>query len=134
MHIGKKMSNNFLVGICGGSASGKTRFSQELKRNFNEEVTLVAQDNYYLDSSHLNKEERTRKNYDQPQAIDLKKLHIDLEKLKKNQLVDLPTYCFNTHCRLKKTKKLFPTRIIIVEGLFLLEDEAIRNILDLKLF
>tara|TARA_S200000501_G_C20872246_1_gene764882 strand:+ start:11742 stop:12371 length:630 start_codon:yes stop_codon:yes gene_type:complete len=128
------MINNFLIGVCGGSASGKTRFSLELKRNLNEEVTLVSQDNYYFDSSHLNKEEIARKNFDQPQAIDLNRLHIDLEKLKKNQTINLPIYCFNSHCRLKKTKKLFPARIIIVEGLFLFENEVIRNILDLKIF
>lgn len=127
-------SHSVLVGISGGSASGKSRLSRELCNAFVDDSTLITQDDYYFDSSALNEKEQAEKNYDHPDAIDLGRLQENLQDLKSGNVIDAPIYCFETHARLAASKVIPPTRVIVVEGLFVLEQPGIRDLLDVKVF
>ena len=123
-----------LIGVSGGSASGKSRLSRELCNIFGVDSTLITQDDYYFDSSALTEKEKAEKNYDHPDAIDLDRLQENLRDLQSGSVIDAPIYCFETHARLSHSKVVSPTRIIIVEGLFVLGHPEIRNLLDIKVF
>lgn len=123
-----------LIGISGGSASGKSRLSCELCDAFAANSALITQDDYYFDNSALTEQERAEKNYDHPDAIDLGRLQENLQNLKSGNVVDAPIYCFETHARLTGSKVISPARVIVVEGLFVLGRREIRDLLDIKVF
>ena len=128
------MSDCLFVGICGGSASGKSRLSHTLSKSYSSRSTIISQDDYYHDSSHLSEHERGIKNYDHPDAIDLDRLYENLKGLKSGLAVEAPRYCFESHGRLPTNKTLTPKDIIIVEGLFVFERPDLRQLFDLKIF
>jgi uridine kinase len=128
------VSDCFFVGVCGGSASGKTSLSQKLYESYKGRATTITQDDYYHDSGHLSAHERAIKNYDHPSAIDLDLLCTGLQRLKSGCSVEVPTYCFDSHGRLPSGKTVVPNEIIIVEGLFVFERPELRDLLDLKIF
>lgn len=127
-------NNILVVGVCGGSASGKSRLAREISKELVGEVQIIPLDNYYKDSSHLTDHEKTSKNYDHPDAVDLKELYMHLCSLKSGDNVQIPSYCFETHSRLPSYSLMKPSQIIIVEGLFVFETPSLRNIYDLKVF
>lgn len=128
------MNDCLVVGICGGSASGKSRLSHTLSKTYCGRSTIINQDDYYHDSSHLSEDERRVKNYDHPDAIDLDRLYENLKGLKAGLTVEAPQYCFESHGRLPASKTLTPKNIIIVEGLFVFEQPELRRLFDLKIF
>ena len=128
------MSGCFFIGICGGSASGKTLLSRKLYESYQGRATTITQDDYYHDSSHLSVHERAIKNYDHPSAIDLDLLFTGLQRLNSGYSVEVPTYCFESHGRLPSSKTVSPNEIIIIEGLFVFEHPGLRDLLDLKVF
>lgn len=131
---GGAMGDCIFVGVCGGSASGKSRLARQLFESYSGRATIISQDDYYHDSRHLSEYERSIKNYDHPDAIDLDMLYENLAGLKSGLSVEAPRYCFESHGRLPVSKKLSPTDIIIVEGLFVFERPELRGLLDLKVF
>jgi uridine kinase len=130
------MSKRIIIGVAGGSASGKTSLAKRLKREFEEtnSVVIIRQDDYYKDQAEMTMEERLKVNYDHPFAFDNDLLAKHLGALRNGQTVDMPTYDFIEYTRSSVIEKLEPHDVIVVEGLFVLEDEAIRKHLDIKLF
>jgi len=125
-----------IIGIAGGSASGKTTVSENIAKIINrpEILTIIRHDDYYKDQSHLTLEERLKTNYDHPQALDNQMLIKDLIKLKNNESIQKPVYDFVHHTRAKEIETIAPTSIIILEGILTLAEPELRALLDIKVF
>lgn len=124
----------YIILIAGGSASGKTTLANRLKEILSPFAIIISLDNYYKDLSHIPFRQREQHNFDHPQSLDYKLLVGHLKLLKNNYPVQIPQYNFATHTRKKKTLKIQPHPIIIVEGLHTLFYTSLRNIADLKVF
>ncbi|HJH10784.1 MAG TPA: uridine kinase, partial [Metalysinibacillus jejuensis] len=124
-----------VIGIAGGSCSGKTTVTQTIKQTFhNQSVVVIEQDYYYKDQSHLTFEERLTTNYDHPSAFDNDLLIAHLETLLKREPINKPVYDYVKHTRAENVEHIAPADVIIVEGMLILDDERLRNIMDMKIF
>ncbi|TVY10016.1 uridine kinase [Paenibacillus cremeus] len=125
-----------IIGIAGGTGSGKTTVARSvIDRLGSGKVTFISQDNYYKDHSHLSITERETINYDHPLAFDNELLLMNLKQLKQKQIVQAPVYEFAVHARsTERSIELKPNKIVIIEGLHVLSDEHLRDILDIKVF
>lgn len=125
-----------IIGIAGGSASGKTSIARRLKEQFDQtnSVVIIRLDDYYKDQTHLAMEERIKTNYDHPFAFDIDLLMEQMQQLMNCQAIEKPIYDFVSHTRAATTEIIDPCDVIVLEGLFVLEDERIRSILDIKVF
>ena len=124
-----------IIGIAGGSGSGKTTVVKKIINNLPEEsVSLIPQDAYYFDNGHLTTDEKRKINFDHPNSIEFDLLISDIEKLKKGKAIDQPIYSYVTCARSKETITVNPRPIIIVEGILILTNEKLRDLLDIKLF
>eukprot|EP00924_Labyrinthula_sp_SR-Ha-C_P015161 snap_masked-scaffold_9-processed-gene-10.27-mRNA-1 protein AED:0.28 eAED:0.28 QI:0/-1/0/1/-1/1/1/0/214 len=124
-----------VIGISGGSGSGKTFISKALLSRIGpENVSYFSHDYYYKDRSHLTPEEREKINFDHPDALDTDLLVKHLATLKSGKTVEIPEYDFTNHCRKKETKTVFPKSVVMVEGILLLTDEKLRDLLDIMVF
>lgn len=129
------LSKPVLIGICGGTGSGKSTVARSIYESFHEEnVTVIEQDAYYKDQSHLEMVERAKTNYDHPFAFDTNLLIKDLKSLLSGNSVNRPIYDFSIHNRSKDFIKIFPRDVIILEGIMILEDERLRELMDIKIF
>lgn len=130
------MTKPIIIGIAGGSASGKTSVSQRIKDEFSDEksVLILRQDDYYKDQSDMPMEARLKTNYDHPFAFDNDLLIEQIHALMNGQIIEKPTYDFVAHTRSSITEKCWPADVIVLEGLFVLEDEKLRDLLDIKIF
>lgn len=129
------MQHPILVGVAGGSGSGKTTVARALAASFRaEQVQIVLMDSYYRDRAGVPFEERTRINYDHPDAFDEPLLVEQIQTLKAGRGVDQPVYDFTRHERAAARVRVEPSRVIIVEGILVLAVESLRHLLDLKLF
>lgn len=130
------MRKPIIIGIAGGSASGKTSIARHLKEAFEDyqSVVIIRMDDYYKDQSHLPMEQRLKTNYDHPFAFDTALLIEHLRLLSERQSIEKPTYDFVNHTRSAVSETIHPCDVIVLEGLFVLEDEAIRTWLDMKIF
>ncbi len=129
------MDNNILViGIAGGTGSGKTTLMKNLIAEFADNVTVLSHDNYYKRHDDLTYEERCQLNYDEPAALetDLMAFHLDL--LRQGQAIDCPVYDFTVHNRSDETVRIVPKKVIIVEGILIFENEALRDLMDIRIF
>ena len=129
------MENQFLViGIAGGTGSGKTTLMKNIIGRFGDVVTVLSHDNYYRRHDELTYEERCKINYDEPAALetDLMAYHLDL--LRKGESIECPVYDFSQHNRSDETITVKPERVIIVEGILIFENEPLRNLMDIKIF
>lgn len=124
-----------IVGITGGTASGKTTIVSELQNSFKEsEICIISQDSYYKPTDTLSLEEKLTLNFDHPDAIDFDLLATQLCDLKNQNAIDQPVYSFVDHNRTKEKKKIEPKKIIIVEGILIFNDKRLLNLFDLKIF
>lgn len=125
-----------IIGIAGGTGSGKTTVARSvIDRLGTEKVTFISQDNYYKDHSHLSFSERESINYDHPFAFDNELLIEHLKMLRENKTTFAPVYDFTVHARsATETVELKPNKIVIIEGLHVLSDENLREMLDIKVF
>jgi len=124
-----------LIGIAGGTGSGKTTVAQRIQEYFRgAQIVVLPQDAYYKDQSHLPMEERVKVNYDHPDAFDTELLIHHLQALKQGEAIEMPVYDFKTHTRSPKTIRINPGDVIILEGILVLHDPRIRNLLDIKIF
>ena len=123
-----------IIGIAGGSGSGKSTFTNRLKNFFGENITVIYHDNYYRANDKLSMEERRKINYDHPQALETDLLVKHLEKLKAGKSIKCPVYDFTQHNRSDKTITIHPSRVIVVEGILIFQDERLRNAFDIKIF
>jgi len=130
------MKKPLIIGIAGGTASGKTSISRHIKELYANEksVLIIRQDDYYKDQSNKPMKERVKTNYDHPNAFDNDLLLKQIDELINGNVIEKPTYDFVNHTRSDVTETCYPCDVLILEGLFVLEDENIRNILDMKVF
>jgi uridine kinase len=129
------MNKGLLIGIAGGTGSGKSTVSKEiLKTIHRKNVVIIEQDSYYKNQSHLSFEERVNTNYDHPFAFDNDLLLRHLKDLLSNKPIEKPIYDFEQHTRKKETITVYPKEIIILEGILILNNEEIRNLCDIKVF
>lgn len=130
------MKKTTIIGIAGGSASGKSSISQQLQAKFEDfnSVTIIRQDDYYKDQSHLTMDQRVLTNYDHPFAFDNDLFLEHLNRLVNGETIEKPIYDFVNHTRSDVTETIRPSDVIVIEGLFILEDERIRNICDMRIF
>ena len=124
----------YIVGVAGGSASGKTEIVKTLKKHFEDKIEIIEHDNYYFAHDDLTMEERASLNYDHPQAFETDLLIEHVKKIINNEEIDIPTYDFTIHTRSSETLKKVPKPIVIVEGILVLENEELRNLMDMKVF
>ena len=125
---------SILIGIAGGTGSGKSTFTNRLKKVFGDEIAVIYHDNYYRRLDHLSFEERKKVNYDHPDAYETDLLLSDLEKLKSGLPIDCPVYDFTQHNRSSSYLHVEPAKIIILEGILVLHDERLRSMMDIKIF
>ncbi len=124
-----------IIGLGGGTGSGKTTVVQQIVSDFPEgQVAVISQDSYYKDLSHLSREDRTKVNFDHPNAIDFPLLCEHLRELKEGRSILEPIYSFIEHNRTKETRLISPTQVLVVEGILILTDPTIRDLFDIKIF
>ena len=129
------MDKPVIIAVAGGSASGKKTVVEKIVSNFDPvDVTVIKHDDYYKDQTELPMDERLKVNYDHPFSLDNDLMFKHILKLLKDQNVEKPTYDFEKHNRSNKTEIIKPTKIIILEGILIMEDERIRDLCDIKLF
>ncbi len=124
----------YIIGIAGGSGSGKSTFAQRIKKAFENEVSLISCDNYYLPHDELPLEERAHLNYDAPEALEFDLMVRHLEGLKNGQAALCPVYDFTKHTRSDKVTKIQPRPIILIDGILIFHDPDLRNCMDLKIY
>lgn len=125
-----------IIGIAGGSASGKTSISRHIQENFQDvtRVLVIRQDDYYKDQSSKPMSERIKTNYDHPDAFDNDLLESQIHDLIDGKCIEKPTYDYVHHTRSDVTETCYPCDVLILEGLFVLQDEKIRDLLDIRVF
>ena len=128
------MSEYLVIGIAGGSGSGKTTLMNNLISCFGEDVTVISHDNYYKRHDELTYQQRCGLNYDEPAAFDTDLLIQQLTQLRNGQAIDCPVYDFTVHNRCDKTVHIVPRKVIIVEGILIFENAALRDLMDIKIF
>ncbi len=129
------MSKPFIIGITGGSGSGKTTFIKQVRDLFSEQdICIISQDDYYRDRSEQVIDDKGYHNFDLPTSIDKKAFHRDVERLLNGEKVDIVEYVFNNKDATPSVKTFHPAPIIIVEGLFVFHYKKIKRLLDLKVF
>ncbi len=124
-----------VIGIAGGSGSGKTSVTKAIYEHFQgHSILMIEQDYYYKDQSHLPLEERLKTNYDHPLAFDNDLLINHINQLLNHKAVEKPVYDYKMHTRSQQTIPVEPKEVIILEGILVLEDERLRNLMDMKLY
>ena len=124
-----------VIGIAGGTGSGKTTFTEAIVDVFGKDVTVIHHDNYYNVLDHLSYEERCKVNYDHPDSFDTKLMIEHIKMLKNGESVEEPVYDYTVHNRDKtKSIKLDPTEILIIDGILILADKELCDLMDLKIF
>lgn len=124
-----------IIGVAGGTGSGKTTVARALVDAFNgESVVMIEQDAYYKDQSHLTMEERLQTNYDHPFAFDNDLLIEHIKEMQHSRGIEKPIYDYNEHTRSGDTISIEPVDVVIVEGILALEDERLRELMDIKVF
>lgn len=124
-----------ILGIAGGTGSGKTTVVNQVVHEYPDtDVTVISQDSYYKDTSHLSYEERVKINFDHPNSIDFDLLKEHLLELRKGNNIDQPVYSFVEHNRTKETVRTKPSSVIVVEGILILTLPEIRDLFDIKVY
>lgn len=126
--------NCIMIGIAGGSGSGKSTFTNRLKKEFGDQVTVIYHDNYYRSNDGIPFEVRQKVNYDHPDAFETDLLIAHLKALRRGESVQCPVYNYAEHNRSQETVKLRPSRIIIIEGILVLENPELRSLFDIKIY
>lgn len=128
------MSDVKIIAVAGGSASGKSSIVKKIDETFGDDLTVIGHDNYYKAHDELSFKERTKLNYDYPGAFDNNLFYRDLRELQKGKTIDMPSYDYTIHTRSKETIRIRPSKIILIEGILVLEDKKIRDITDTMVF
>ncbi len=126
--------NCIIIGIAGGTGSGKSTFTRRLKEEFQKDVAVIYHDNYYRRQDEVPFEDRKKVNYDHPDSLETQLLLEHLRMLKDGRSIECPVYDYSQHNRSDQILKIEPRKIIIVEGILLLADKRIRDLLDIKIY
>ena len=127
-------SNILVIGIAGGTGSGKTALMKNIIQRYGDSVCVLSHDNYYRRLDHLTYEERTKINYDEPAALETDLMARHLDSLRHGESIQCPVYDFTVHNRSNETMTICPNRVIIVEGILIFENQALRDLMDIKIF
>jgi uridine kinase len=128
------MHEPVIIGIAGGTGSGKTCITDAIHAQVKNELTIISQDSYYKPFINLPLEERSKINFDHPSSLDMDLLIQHVRTLKSKVPIEMPTYDFKNNCRKEETITRLPNPIIIVEGILIFENEELRNLMDIKIF
>ena len=128
------MENILVIGIAGGSGSGKTTLMKNLVQKFGDAVTVVSHDNYYRRHDELTYEERCLINYDEPAAFETDLMARHLDALRRGEAIECPVYDYTVHNRSDEVVRIVPKPVIIVEGILIFADEALRDLMDIRIF
>ena len=129
------MGNNILViGIAGGTGSGKTTLMNRLIERFGAEVSILSHDNYYKRHDELSYEQRCLLNYDEPDALETDLMARHLDRLRRGESIQCPVYDFTLHNRSDETVTIVPKKVIIVEGILIFTDKQLRELMDIRIF
>ena len=128
------MNKPIIIGIAGGTASGKTTLAYKIKETLKEESVILSHDFYYKSLTNLTKAEREQRNYDCPEAFETDLLIKHIKLLMEGKEIERPIYSYTERLREKETVKVTPAPFIIVEGLLVLENEELSNLMDIKIF
>ncbi|MCR5558599.1 MAG: uridine kinase [Butyrivibrio sp.] len=123
-----------IVGIAGGTASGKTTIVRRIKEKFGDDIVVINHDSYYKAHDDLSYEDRSRLNYDHPESFDTDLMIQDVKKLKNNEPIDMPVYDYTIHNRADAIVHVVPKKVIIIEGILILENKELRDLMDIKVF
>jgi uridine kinase len=124
-----------VIGVAGGTGSGKTTVAREiLRRAGTDQISLIQHDAYYKDLSDLPQAQRAMQNFDHPDALDNRLLIAHLQELKAGRPIQIPVYDFTTHTRTKETQRVEPRRVILLEGILIFADEELRWLMDVKIY
>ena len=126
--------DTMIIGIAGGTGSGKTTLTLRLKERFGDDVSILYHDNYYKSHSDMPYEARTKLNYDHPDAFDTPRMIADLEALRRGEAIQSPTYDYTIHDRARETVEVRPTKVVVVEGILIFENQTLRDLMDIKIF
>lgn len=128
------MSNIIVIGIAGGSGSGKTTLMKNLMRKFGDNISVLSHDNYYRAHNELPYEQRSKLNYDHPDAFDTQMMIDHLKLLKEGKSIECPTYDYTIHNRAEETILVEPRQVIIVEGILIFENKELCDQMDIKIY
>ena len=128
------MSEILVIGIAGGTGSGKTTLMKNIIQRFGGAVTVLSHDNYYRRHDELPLDQREKLNYDEPDALETDLMARHLEQLRRGEPIDCPVYDFTVHNRSDETIRVVPQPVIIVEGILIFENEPLRNLMDIRIF
>ena len=128
------MEKILVIGSAGGSGSGKTTLMKRLVEQFGDDVSVLSHDNYYRRHDELTYEERCLINYDEPASLETDLMSHQLDLLRQGQAIDCPVYDYTAHNRSNETIRIEPRKVIIVEGIMIFENEALRNLMDIRIF
>ncbi len=128
------MEDILVIGIAGGTGSGKTTLMKNITAHFSDSITILSHDNYYKRHDDLPFEERCKLNYDEPAALETDLMARHLELLRHGQAIDCPVYDFTLHNRSNETIHIEPRKVIIVEGILIFENKELRDLMDIRIF
>ena len=128
------MTDIKIIAVAGGSASGKSSIVKQIDETFEDDLIVIGHDNYYKAHDDMSFDQRSKLNYDYPGAFDNELFYEDLLKLQQGKSIDMPRYDYTIHTRSKETTRISPSKIILIEGILVLEDKKIRDITDTKVF
>ena len=123
-----------VIGIAGGTGSGKTTLMNNLIEKYRDHVTVLSHDNYYKRRDELTYEQRCLINYDEPDALETDLMAVHLDQLRQGQAIDCPVYDFTQHNRSEETIRIEPKKVIIVEGILIFENQPLRDLMDIRIF
>ena len=123
-----------IIGIAGGTGSGKSTFTNRLRDRFGDNITVLYHDNYYKRHDDIPFEERKKLNYDHPDALETDLLIEHIKRLRNGESIECPVYDYTVHNRSDKTVRIDPRKIILIEGILLLADPRLRSLLDIKIY
>ena len=128
------MNDILVIGIAGGTGSGKTTLMDNLVSRFADQVTVLSHDNYYRRRDDMTMEQRQNVNYDEPAALETDLMVRHLAQLRRGESIECPVYDFTQHNRSDRTIPIVPRKVIIVEGILIFENEDLRNLMDIRIF
>lgn len=128
------MQNVIVIGIAGGTGSGKSTMINKIKEEFHDDIAILSHDFYYKCHSDIPFEERKKLNYDHPDAFDTDLMIAHIRQLKEWKSVDRPVYDFTIHNRIDETVRVSPAKVVVVEGILIFENRQLRDLCDIKVF
>ena len=126
--------DTMIIGIAGGTGSGKTTLTRRLKETFGDDVSVVYHDNYYKAHPNMTYAERAALNYDHPDAFETDRMVSDLQALRAGRVIRCPVYDYTIHDRSDQTVEVRPTKVVIVEGILIFENKPLRDLMDINIF